>query len=219
MTDAKPFFRPTPHRVVARALRPALAWAYVAAVAAAVVLGLVALVALIVSAAVWVFNRDLSIGGSVRDVSTVTLWVVGPLAVGAAVGGAAYASTESRSFPRTVAGTVVGLVIGAALAAIGAMSFVAAGLATGWAIAMPADGMGRVAARGLPAVAAGVTVSVWTWGRIADVSPWPMVAIFVLSPLVGALFVWMGDGAWAAVAARQQRRSDRNQEPKQTVSS
>lgn len=203
MSEKKPFFRSVTNRTVARALRPALVWAYVAVVVAALLIAIVALVALLVAAVVWIFDRDLSIGGSVGDVVQYALWVAGPVTVGVAVAGAAYGSTESRSFPRTVAGTVVGVALGAALIGVGASGFAAGGLAAGWSIAIPADRSSRIAARGLPMVALAILATFWQLGTMADAGLWPLIAVLAVSPLLAALVVWAGDAAWAALAGRK----------------
>ncbi len=204
MTDRQLFFRPIKHRTVIKALRPALVWAYVAAFIAALLVGLVGLLALVVASGVWVFNRELAIGGSAGEVIRYGLWVAGPVTVGVAVAGAAYGSTESRSFPRTVAGTVVGVAIGAALLGVGASGFAAAGLAAGWASAMPANRPGRIAARGLPMLIAAVVATVWPLGRIDDLGRGLLVAVLLLSPLVAAVLVWIGDALWVAVLGRKE---------------
>ncbi len=204
MSEKKPFFRSVTNRTVARALRPALVWAYVAVVVAAVLIAIAALVALLVAAVVWIFDRELSVGGSVGDVvQYASLWVAGPVTVGVAVAGAAYGSTESRSFPRTVAGTVVGVALGAALLGVGASGFAAGGLAAGWSIAIPADRSSRIFARGLPMVALAVLATVWPLGTMADAGRWPLIAVFAASPLLAGLAVWAGDAAWAALAGRK----------------
>lgn len=204
MTDSNSFFRPVEHRLVARALRPALVWAYVAVLVAALLVAVVGLLALVVAAGVWVFNRDQSIRGSAVEVIQYGLWVAGPVTVGVAVAGAAYGSTESRSFPRTVTGTLIGVGLGAALLGVGASGFAAAGLAAGWGSAIPADRTSRIASRGLPMLVAAVVATVWPVGRIADLGRGPLVLVFALSPLIAALVVWVGDAAWAAVAGRKQ---------------
>lgn len=204
MTDRRGFFRPIEHRIVARALRPALVWAYVAVLISALLVALVGLLAVVVAAGVWVFNRDLSIGASATEVIQYGLWVAGPVTVGVAVAGAAYGSTESRSFPRTVAGTIIGVGLGAALLGVGASGFAAVGLAVGWGSAIPADRTSRIAARGLPILVAAVVATVWPVGQIADLGRGPLVLVFALSPLIAALVVWAGDAAWAAVAGRKQ---------------
>lgn len=204
MTDQSAFFRPIAHRSVARALRPALVWAYVAVFVAALMIALVALLAVIVAAGVWVFNREMSIGGSVSQVVGYGLWVAGPLTVGVAVAGAAYGSTESRSFPRTLTGTIIGVGIGAALLGVGASGFGAAGLAAGWGSAIPANRPSRIAARGLPMLVVAIVATVWPLGRIVELGRGPLVATLALSPLVAAVVVWAGDGLWAAISGRKQ---------------
>lgn len=209
MTDRPRFFRPIQHRIVARALRPALVWAYVAVFVAALLVILVWLLAIGVGAGVWVFNRDHLIMESAAQVVRYALWVSGPVTVGVAVAGAAYGSTESRSFPRTVTGTIIGVGFGAALLGVGASGFAAAGLAAGWGSAIPADRTSRIAARGLPMLVAAIAATVWPIGRIVDLGRGPLVAVFALSPLLAALVVWAGDAAWAAISGGKE-------EPKST---
>ncbi|MDH3306825.1 MAG: hypothetical protein OEO77_04830, partial [Acidimicrobiia bacterium] len=171
------FFRPITNRTVAKALPPALAWSYVAAIAGAVLLGAIAALALAVAAIVWIFNRELVIGNEVREVMNLGLWLTGPLVVGAAVGAAAYGSTEKRSFPRTAIGTGVAVAIGVALLGLKASGFAAGALAVGWALAIPSDRLWRVAARGFPLLIAAVLFAGLPVGRLEDAGTWPLVAV------------------------------------------
>lgn len=201
------FLRPVTSRAVARALRPSVLWAYVAGVTAALALGLVALLTLIVAAIGWLFDRDLEIGGSVVRALGVSLWVVGPVALGAAVGAAAYASTRQRSLPRIVLGTAAAVAVAAALLALDASWFAAAALAFGWAIAIPADKAGRIAARGLPLIVAAAVATTAAWGRIGDLRAWQLSLIVAGSPLVAGVWVWLADAGYAALSSRPDPES------------
>ncbi len=225
MTEQSPleapegFLQPITTRAVAKALPLALLWAYVAAVAAAVVVGVVALLTLVVAAAVWVFKRNLSIGGSVGEAVGVAVWIVGPLASGAAVGAAAFASTRRRSLPRTALGTGAAIAVGGSLLALGASGFALAALALGWSVAIPADKAGRIAVRGLPMLFVAVAATASTWGRIADLGVWQLVLVLIVSPLLAAVWVWLADAGWGAVASSlsARRKAENGNPPAGTV--
>lgn len=202
--------QPVTTQTVARALPPALLWAYVSAVAAALAVGVVALLATIISGAVWVFSRETEIGESVSGSVGVALWIVGPLALGAAVGAAAYASTKQRSFPRSLVGTVAALAMGAGLLSLDASGFAAGALAFGWAVAIPADKPSRIALRGLPLLALAAILTTATWGRVGDLAVWQLGLVLALSPLVAALWVWLADWGWSVGSASRMRRRNRN---------
>lgn len=44
----------------------------------------------------------------------------------------------------------------------------------------------------------------WPLGRIGDLGRGPLVAVLLLSPLVAAVFVWIGDALWVAVSGRKK---------------
>lgn len=161
------------------------------------------ILAVVVAGAVWVFNRDLVIADAVWRVVGVGLWIAGPVIVGAAVGAAAYGSTEQRSFPRTAIGTAVAVAIGVALIGIRASGFAFGALAAGWAVAIPSDKLWRMAARGLPAVVAAVLLAGVSLGRLEDAGTWPLVGVLGVSPLLAGLAVWLGDAVWQALTRRR----------------
>ena len=101
---------------VRRAIGIGVTWAYVAGLAAVIIVSLAALVALAVAAIVYLVdfaNRALEIDVVLGPTAFIA-WVALPVAATVSVWAAAYASTRSQSVVRTSAGAV-GIVLGALL--------------------------------------------------------------------------------------------------------
>ncbi len=191
----------TPERVPAvplRVLGAAVLWAYAGGLAAAVLIAVVALAALLVLGLTWFITRTTDVEAGVRTVVEAGGWLLGPIVTGGAIWAGTYASTRSGSWPRTLTGTIGAVAVGVALLLLGSSAFLAAGLALGWAIALPARRAGRVAARGLPLVLAGLAAP-----RLDDLATFTVVALLMASPLMAAAVVGGADRLWVAVATRR----------------
>lgn len=197
------FLRPMSMRGVSRALPSALTWAYVTLIVGAILLTAVGLGSYLVLGALWLFDRSREVAAPTWAAVGTSAWVAGPVAVGAAVWGAAYASTTARSVPRSVVGTVAAVAVGSGLLALGASLFAFAALAIGWALAIPAHSVGRIAARGAVPTAVAVLAMTWGWGQIDTYLLWQVAVLLVASPPVAALWVWLSDAVW--MAARSAR--------------
>ncbi|MGH8874967.1 MAG: hypothetical protein ACRDVM_06925, partial [Acidimicrobiia bacterium] len=97
--------------------------------------------------------------------------------------------------PRALAGSAVAVAVGGGLALLGSPWFAAAGLAAGWAVAVPADRAGRVALRALPLLVASLIAPSWD-----DLTLWWRVLTLAVSPAGAALAVWALDSLWVGGA-------------------
>lgn len=202
MTDRQiTFFQPMPIRDVTRSLPPALAWAYASLAMGAVLLAAVGLISFLALGSLWLFDRSREVADPMWSAVITAAWVAGPVAIGAAVWGAAYASTTHRSVPRSLIGLLGGTGVGAGLLAMGASGFAIAALAVGWGVAIPAHNLGRVAFRALVPVAIAVGLIGWTWGSIESYRPWQLAVLIIVSPPIAALWVWLADAIWMAARA------------------
>ena len=203
MTTRPGFFQPLSMAELTRSLPPAILWAYASVVVGAVLLAAVGLISFLFLGAVWLFNRSREVVDPTWAAVALAAWVAGPVALGGAVWGAAYASTTSRSMPRTVLGTAAAVGVGAALLAFGASGFAVAALAIGWGLAIPAQTVGRVALRCLIPVTVAIAALGWSWGSIDVFRLWQLGVLVVLSPIIAAAWVWLADALW--MAARSAR--------------
>jgi len=186
-------FDSPPVRSVGRTLLIAVVWSVVLVLVSAAMLGIVALIA---------GGVGLATSGSGVETMVNTAraagWVIGSLDVVVLVWVAAYASTGWGSRRRALLGAAAGLGIAIGYVLLGSLGGPMAGLAIGWGIVVPAERPGRVAARALPALIAAVFVP-----GPASAGPAVIVSVAVLSAPIAALFVYLGDAIWSAVARRR----------------
>ncbi len=114
---------------------------------------------------------------------------------------AAYASTEGGSRRRAAVGASGGLAVMAGYLLLGSSGLVLAGLALGWALAVPAERVGRVGARSVPSLLVALVMP-----RIDALPVLMLVAVLLVSPWAATLLGWLGDGAWEALARWSGRR-------------
>lgn len=202
------FFQAMPMADVTRALPPALLWAYVSMIFTAILLAAVGVISAAVLGVMWLFDQGRAIADPAWTAVTRAALFAGPAALGAAVWGAAYASTTSRSIPRSMAGTAAAVIAGVGLLALDASSFAMAALALGWAIAIPAHNLGRVAWRGLVPLIVALMVLSLSWGRVGNLDLWQIMLAVVVSPPLAALWIWLADAVWMA-ARSSGKPSDR----------
>jgi hypothetical protein len=181
-------------------------WSMVAALVAAAVVLLAGLVGAAIVGIAWLVSggaAELADTALIWRVATVATWIVAALVVAVAVWVAAYASTEWGSRPRALVGTAAAGLAMAAFLLLGSSGLVVAGLGLGWAVAIPAERIGRVAARG---------VSSWLVALLApglgSLSGATLALLLAISPWVAAVLVWMSDGAWVLVAKWIAKPSD-----------
>jgi hypothetical protein len=193
------FFRPTPTLV--RPLGVSVLWAYVAALAGLVAELAVLVVTGLVAGAIWIIDRGVDVSSAITGAVRVGAWIVGPLALVAVVWVAAYGSTQQGSVPRAAVATPVALVAGVGLLLLQSIGFVAAALAVGWGVALPASGPSRAAVRGLPLVAAALALP-----RFDDVTFPVLAAALTVSPLTAALCVLLVDLPWRLAEYRRKAK-------------
>ena len=151
----------------------------------ALALGVVALIALGIAT----FSKQ---SGEVIRAVTMAWWVIAAVAGAILVWVAAYASTGWGSRRRMIVGAGFGLALGAGYTLLGAELGLVVGLATGWAVVIPAERTGRVVARSVPALLAGL-ISLPSLSRLV------YAGVAVASPWAAALLVLIGDAAWTAL--------------------
>ena len=182
-------------------------WSMVATLVAALIVLVVGLVTAAIVGVAWLVSRgqaDLADAALIWRVATVTTWIVAALAIGLAVWVAAYASTEWGSRPRALAGSAAaGLAITAYLL-LGSSGLVVAGLGLGWAVAIPAERISRVAVRGIVIL----LVSLLAPG-FESVPGAELAVVLAVSPWVAAALLWPADAAWVLMAGWISRPSDR----------
>ena len=196
-TDARldPWFQRPDPSAVRRAIGIAVTWAYVAGLAALIVVALAAVVAMMVAAIVYLVDfanrtREFEV---VRGPTVFMAWVALPVAAVASIWTSAYASTRAQTVVRASAG-VVGLVLGALLMWRTQSTAIAMlPTAVGWSLAIPVEHPGRIGARiVLPLVA---VLFFPSWPAMSVLL---MVAWLGLGPAVGGGLVLLGDMAWVA---------------------
>ena len=189
-------------RVVRRAVWIAVAWAYVAALAALLFVGLTLLVAAVVLLVVFVFDgadREL-IWSNVWSPARIVAWVVFPLAGAVAVWTAAYGSTQESSLRRGVLAVSAAAVGGLAMWLAGSLALPLVGLTLGWTFAVPAEHPARWFVRLILAAVAVPFYPSWD-GQ----SQWVVAAVVATGPAAAGLSVWVGDALWSAAAKLRSR--------------
>lgn len=169
----------------------------VAALVGAVVVLLAGLVGAAIAGIAWLVSggeADLADTGLIWRVATVATWIVAVLVVGVAVWVAAYASTEWGSRPRALAGAAAAGLTVAAYLLLGSSGFVLAGLGLGWAVAIPAERISRVAARGVTSLLVALLAP-----GFESLSGATLTLLVAVSPWVAALLVWLSDRVWVLV--------------------
>lgn len=182
---------------MARSVTIAALWSMVAALVGAVVVLLAGLVGAAIAGIAWLVSggeADLADTGLIWRVATVATWIVAVLVVGVAVWVAAYASTEWGSRPRALAGAAAAGLTVAAYLLLGSSGFVLAGLGLGWAVAIPAERISRVAARGVTSLLVALLAP-----GFESLSGATLTLLVAVSPWVAALLVWLSDRVWVLV--------------------
>jgi hypothetical protein len=191
---------------VARSVTIAALWSMVAALIGALIVVVAGLVTAAIVGVAWLVSNggaDLADTALIWRVATVATWIVAPVAVLVAVWVAAYASTEWGSRPRALAGTAAaGLALGAYLL-LGSSGLLVAGLGLGWAVAIPAERISRVAVRGITSLLVALVAP-----GLASLSGPTVALLLVVSPWVAALLVWLSDRGWVLVDGWFNRSDD-----------
>ena len=198
--------RPPGRGVVARSVTIAALWSMVAALIGALIVVLAGLVGAAIVGVAWLVSNggaDLADTALIWRVATVATWIVSPLAVFVAVWVSAYASTESGSRPRALVGSAAaGLALGAYLL-LGSSGLLVAGLGLGWAVAIPAERISRVAVRGITSLLVALVAP-----GLASLSGTTVALLLVVSPWLSALLVWLSDRVWVLVDGWFSRSDD-----------
>ncbi len=182
---------------VRRGIGIGITWAYVAGLAAVVMVALATLVALAVAATVYLVdfaNRafDLEV---VRGPTSFMAWVALVGAAAASVWAVAFASTRSQSVLTASAGAT-GLVLGALLMwRVQSTAIAMLPLAVGWSVAIPVEHPGRLLARILPPLVAVLFFPSWPSMSVVSIVAW-----MAAGPLVGGGLALLGDLGWSGVA-------------------
>lgn len=184
---------------IARPLGVAVLWTLAAALAGGLVVGLAALIAGGVTVVMGLFNDSVSVTGSMRETLRVAAWIFAPIGLSLAVWAAAYGTTEQGSVPRTFVAAPAAVAAAVGLLLLDSSGLLAAGLAVGWALAIPAESPTHVAARALPLLIVALIVP-----GIDDLSTWVLVGYLSLSPLVAGLGVYLGDLPWTLLRRKQE---------------
>lgn len=202
--SAQPWFSRPEAGVVRRALWIAVAWAYVAVLAALVVIAVAALVALIVVLIVYLLDfssRRFEID-TVLSPAILVAWVVFPAAGAVAIWTAAYGSTRRRSVGRGTAAIAIGTLGGVGMWLTGSLALPMLALALGWTIAIPAEHAARWLARIALAVALVPAFPTWDGAGLGVVA-----SAAAIGPLAAGLSVYLGDLGWT-LAVRLRSRGD-----------
>jgi hypothetical protein len=193
--------RPAPGvAVVRRSVTIAALWSMVASVVGAMVVVSVGLIVAAVVGIAWLVSSGegaLADFDVVWQAARVATWVVAALVIAVSVWVAAYSSTEWGSRPRAVPAIGGAAVATTAYFLLGSAGLVLAGLGMGWAIAIPAGRIGRVAARAVVCLLAGLVVP-----SIDRLSGGTLAAVLVASPWGAALLCWVADGLWTLTTRR-----------------
>jgi hypothetical protein len=191
MTESdRSFFRAS--SPIARPLAVAILWAFAAAAAGGVIIGLASLIAGGVALAMGLFNDSVSATASMGETLRVAAWILAPIGLGVAVWVAAYGTTEQGSLTRTIVAAPAAVGVAVGLLLLDSSGLLAAGLAIGWALAIPAESPTHVAARALPMLIVALIAP-----RLDDLSTWTTVGYLAASPLVAAISVYLGDLPWS----------------------
>jgi hypothetical protein len=191
MTESdRSFFRAS--SPIARPLAVAILWAFAAAAAGGVIIGLASLIAGGVALAMGLFNDSVSATASMGETLRIAAWILAPIGLGVAVWVAAYGTTEQGSLTRTIVAAPAAVGVAVGLLLLDSSGLLAAGLAIGWALAIPAESPTHVAARALPMLIVALIAP-----RLDDLSTWTTVGYLAASPLVAAISVYVGDLPWS----------------------
>jgi hypothetical protein len=177
---------------IARPLAVAILWTFAAAVAGGVIVGLASLIAGGVALVMGLFNDSVSATASMGETLRIAAWIFAPIGLSVAVWVAAYGTTEQGSLPRTIVAAPAAVGVAVGLLLLDSSGLLAAGLAIGWALAIPAESPTHVAARALPMLVVALIVP-----RLDDLSTWTMVAYLAVSPLAAAISVYVGNLPWS----------------------
>ena len=172
----------------------------VAAVVGAIVVLLAGLVGAAIVGIAWLVSggsAGLADPALIWRVASVAIWIVAILVMGVAVWVAAYASTEWGSRPRALAGVAAAASAAGAYLLLGSSGLALAGLAFGWAIAIPAERVGRIAARAVPSLLVALLAP-----ALEPLSGPALALALVVSPWLAALLVWLADLVWVFVTKR-----------------
>ena len=179
--------------VVRRALWIAVAWSYVAALGAILVVGITALVALIVMLVLYLLDfstRQLDLAAA-WSLAIAVGWVAGPVAIAISIWVAAYGSTQRnsvRSGTLAVGAASVGALV---LWVTGSLGIVTVALAAGWAFAIPTEHAGRWIARVLLAIGLLPVYPIWDGVGVEVI-----VFAAITGPIVAGISVLVGDLLW-----------------------
>ena len=185
------FFAPVPSGGLLRPLGVAVLWAFAAALAGGAIVGLASLIAAGITGVVWLFDRSVSVPSAMADTLQIAAWIFAPIGIAISVWVAAYGSTQEGSIPRTLVAAPAAIAIAAGLLFLDSAGLLAAALALGWGLAIPAGSPVRAAARGLPVLIAALLVA-----RLGDLSTAETVVYLMLSPIVAAAAVFLADLPW-----------------------
>jgi hypothetical protein len=178
----------------------------VASLVGATVVVLVGLIAAAVVGVAWlVSSGDSSLANLdlVWQSVGVATWIVAGLVMAVSVWVAAYSSTEWGSRPRAFLGIAGAAVATAAYYLLGSGGLVLAGLGMGWAIAIPAERIGRLAGRAVVCLSAALVMPA------IDALPGGLLAIVIVaSPWAAALLCWVVDALWALMMKRRTDPAD-----------
>ena len=186
--------------VVRRSVTIAALWSMVAVVVGAIIVLLAGLVAAAVVGVAWLARSgeaELARTENIWQAAGVSTWIAAGLALAVSVWVAAYASTEWGSRPRAILAIVGAAVATTAFALLESTGLVVAGLGMGWAIAIPAERVARVAVRAVACLLAGLA-----FPDIGALSGGVLAVVLVASPWAAALLCWAADALWALVAGR-----------------
>ena len=154
--------------------------------------GLGALIAGGVGLVMGLFNDSVSPTAAMGETLRIAAWILAPIGLGVAVWVAAYGSTEEGSLPRTIVAAPAAVAVAVGLLLLDSSGLLAAGLAIGWALAIPAESPTHVAARALPMLVVALIVP-----RLGDLSSWTLVAYLAASPPAAAISLYLGDLPWS----------------------
>lgn len=190
-------FAAPPSRSVGRSLLVACVWSLVLVVLGAAIVGIAALIAGGVAWITYLINGSgtptRAATATARTATVVVVLVAGVLLVWIT----AYASTGWGSRRRALLGAILGLIIGAGYVLLGSSGGLATGLVMGWSIVIPAERVGRIAARSGPLLLLALLAP-----PLSGMSTVMTVVAGLASPWIAATFVLIGDWIWTLVLRR-----------------
>ena len=197
------FWEPAPESV-RRAVWVGVVWAYVAGLAASMLMALAAGVALAANGIIYLadYGRRTFETTDVLSAVSLVFWIVVPLAFGLSVWSATYASTTSQSVARGAVAIAAGALLGLLFHLSGFSGAALAGLGLGWAIAVPAEHPTRWAVR----AALPVLVGAMIFPRWDGLSLQIVVLVLAITPALAGLFVWLSDVAYQGLVTSRQER-------------